>query len=502
MPTDAYAPESAVMRAHCGEPALGIAARGELDAHRMTLGVQAQRLLAREGELDGTLRHPREERGLRLDAHVLLAAEGAAVGHQLDEHLLVVDPEHARHLPAIVEHPLALRGEVDAALGGRGERALGLEEQVLDPLRPPHALDDVLARGERRRRVPAAEDRSRQEVLVRGIHARRAGRQRLLDAQHRRQHLVLDLDPRRRGAGRDLAVGGDRGEDVPHAAHLLAHGHEGRPVLVDEAVPPLPRHVGRGHHGRHAGVRERGLGADRAHAGARVRGQREGAEEQARGRQVVDEGPRPEGERARLVHLEPGADAAVDHRPRQRLAPARARHRLDRVQDAPVAGAATQVLAECRGDLHAARLRPGPEQVPGADHEAGRAVPALDGVVRGERVRELLARLGRQALERDDVAALRGGPGDRARGMRLAIDERRAGAALALRRTTTLERGEPERVAQQIEQGLPLERLGLARRSVHRETHRHHALLARRAGPPGHRARSRRAHPRATSTPG
>ena len=79
----------------------------------------------------------REQRGLGLDRHVLLAAEGAAVGHQLDEDIgSGADAEEARHLAPVVEDALPLRAQVQPAVGKwLGKRTLGLEEEVLDALR-------------------------------------------------------------------------------------------------------------------------------------------------------------------------------------------------------------------------------------------------------------------------------------------------------------------------------------------------------------------------------
>ena len=120
---------------------------------RVALGVEADRLFAVELELHRALRHAREQRRLRLDRHVFLAAEGAAVRDQLDDEVAPpASPRTRRDLAAVVEDALALRVEMQA-----GRRAaepasarLRLEEEVLDALRPPGAGDDVRAR----RRAP------------------------------------------------------------------------------------------------------------------------------------------------------------------------------------------------------------------------------------------------------------------------------------------------------------------------------------------------------------
>ena len=51
---------------------------------RVALGVDAEALLARQRALHRAPQQPGGQRGMRLVAHVLLAAEGAAVGDELD----------------------------------------------------------------------------------------------------------------------------------------------------------------------------------------------------------------------------------------------------------------------------------------------------------------------------------------------------------------------------------------------------------------------------------
>jgi len=75
----------------------------------MALGVQADRFLTAQRQLHRSARHLREQRGLGLDRHVLLAAEGATVGHQLDGDPLLAHAEEARHLSPVFEDALALR---------------------------------------------------------------------------------------------------------------------------------------------------------------------------------------------------------------------------------------------------------------------------------------------------------------------------------------------------------------------------------------------------------
>ena len=64
--------------------AVGVAAGPVLHADRVALGVHEQALLAGERALHRALQEPGGQRRLRLVGHVLLAAEGAAVGDELD----------------------------------------------------------------------------------------------------------------------------------------------------------------------------------------------------------------------------------------------------------------------------------------------------------------------------------------------------------------------------------------------------------------------------------
>ncbi len=129
--------------------------------------MQADGFLAIQGQFDRPPRDPGQQRGLRLDRHVLLAAEGAAVGHQLDEDLVLVDAQEARHLAAVVEDALALGVEMEPAIVSRGHHgALRLQVEMLDPLCPPGAADDVCALGQRRLRVATPDDGLRQHIVV------------------------------------------------------------------------------------------------------------------------------------------------------------------------------------------------------------------------------------------------------------------------------------------------------------------------------------------------
>ena len=108
----------------------------------------------REGQQDGPARPQRQQRGVRLDVEVLLAAEGAARGDLRDQHLLRGEAEERGDLAAVLPGTLPLREDVepqaaDAASGRRpgtapppspgsgavlrhGQAGLRLEVGVLD----------------------------------------------------------------------------------------------------------------------------------------------------------------------------------------------------------------------------------------------------------------------------------------------------------------------------------------------------------------------------------
>ncbi len=126
-----------------GEPPLGVAADRVVEANRVPLRVHPDGFLAAEDELDRPARDQREERRLRLDRHVLLAAESPAARHQLHVDALLRHAEEARHLPPVVEDALALRVEGQPAVRRPAPRA-----------RPP-------ARGRGARSAACARCRSR-----------------------------------------------------------------------------------------------------------------------------------------------------------------------------------------------------------------------------------------------------------------------------------------------------------------------------------------------------
>ena len=298
-----------------------------------------------------------------LDRHVLFAAERAAVGHELDEDLVLGHPEETRHLAAVVEDALALSVEVDPVVPGHREGALRLEVEVLDALSLPVALDHVRARSQRRVDVTAGERRLGEFVGIGRVHLRRAVGDRRFGIEHRLEHLEVDLDQLRRAARDTLVFGGDDGDEVADTAGGLADRDEARPVRVDQAVPAVARHVGGGGDRDHTLERFGLRRVDRSQPRPRVGRQQHRAVQHRLADHVVDIRAHAEGHVRALIAGKALTDAAVIHRLGDRLAASRFGHELDRVDDLHVAGAATEVAVDGLGDLVAGGLRVLVEQV-------------------------------------------------------------------------------------------------------------------------------------------
>ncbi len=478
-------------RADGREAPLGVTARAEVDRDRVALRVEAHGFLAREDELDGLPRHAGQQRGLRLDRQVLLASERAAVRDEDDVHLVLGEREERRDLPPVVEDALPLRVERETGpriLAGRvarnGDAGFGLEVQVLDALRPPRPLDDVGRRRERRLGVAASHDRPREEVALRA-HARRSRAQRLLGVGHGRQDLVVDVDERRRRAGRARVDGRDRGEDVADAVRFLPFGHEPRPVRDDEAVEAAPRHVLRGHDRQDARVARRARRVDPQDAGACVRRERDGAVEHPGKREVRDEGAYSERERSGLISLEARPDAARLVRRLERLSSAQARRRVKRLDDPDVPRAAAEVGIQPLPDLLVGRVRIRVEDALHPQDDPRDAEAALEARRPRERFGVDPALFAGHALERQD--ALPGGRagGHGARHLRVPVDEHEARAALALRRAAVLGRRETRVVAEQLEERGVGGDVELPGGTVERQLDVHNRTFSEPRRPPG-----------------
>ncbi|MHC2233039.1 hypothetical protein ACVI8L_001378 [Bradyrhizobium diazoefficiens] len=180
---------------------------------------------------------------------------------------------HVQNLGAGVDREeQRLRRGVDdvAAVGvGRGDRAVGLGRRVLDRRHLVALLQHVI--GGRERRIGVAETQALVIVdLVIGecvlwvglVDHGRAGLERVLDVEHRRQHLVVDLDLGNRLERLALAVGNDGDDRLALVADLV--DRQRRLVVlaeIDQAQQrvEIDRHVGAADDPAHAG-RALGLG--------------------------------------------------------------------------------------------------------------------------------------------------------------------------------------------------------------------------------------------------
>ena len=297
-----------------GEAALGIAAGPVLHLDRMALGVDEEALLARQRALHRALQQPGRQRGLGLVGHVLLAAERAAVGHQLDGDRVGVDAEDRGDLVAVVPHALPARVHVQVACRavgvGHGQRGLGLEEGVLDALGLEHLVHDVGAGGQRGVDVAPPVLGHRQHVGVRAPHRDLGVVDRGDGVGERPEHVVVDLDQLGRGPGLLAGLGHDDGEHVAGVGRAAALGDEiGQSLwmMPTRSSPGTSAAVNTADHARRG---PRRVDVDAADVGAGVVGQAEGGVQHARHAEVVDVAPVAERELARLVLGAAGPDAA------------------------------------------------------------------------------------------------------------------------------------------------------------------------------------------------
>ena len=145
------------------------------------------------------------------------------------------------------ERHLRAGADVEDAVGIEpGEAAMGLQRGVLDTLGREGALigDGGLRRARPRRRRTrhafprrccAAASATRFAVRLVGMDDRRARRDRLLGIEHRRQDLVVDLEPAAAFLGGGFGLGDDGGDLLPDEADDVVE-HAGvvgvHPVLL------------------------------------------------------------------------------------------------------------------------------------------------------------------------------------------------------------------------------------------------------------------------------
>ena len=373
----------------------------------MALGVHEEALLARQRALHRPVEQPRGQRCVRLVAHVLLATERAAVGHERDGDRVIADGEHASDVVAVVPHALAARVHLQVPRPvdetRHGERALRFEERVLDALRLERLMHGVRSCGEPTIDVAARVLADRQHVVLRAPHgdrrARLHGRYRIGD---RLVHLVSDFDERRGVACLLARLGDDDGHHVTGVAGATADGDHHRPVLLDDADVELAGDVGGGEDRDDAIGRGRGGWVDAEHVGTGVRGEVQRSVQRAGHAHVVDVAAIAERQLRSLVLRATASDGRRE-RGRELLALGDG---VDRVEHLHVTGAAAEVSAEVSS--HVGTFEVGTLLVDlrlGAHDDAGDAEPALQPTARSEGVGEGLALRRGHALEGDDRLA-------------------------------------------------------------------------------------------------
>src|SRR6266850_3208613 len=170
--------------------------------------------------------------------------------------------------------------------------------------------------------------------------------------------------------------------------------------------------------------------------------------------------------------LEPPAMEHLLIRLRIRVAhpPGRQLHRLE---DLDVAGAAAQIAGQSLADLLARRLGPRVEERLRGAQDPRSAVAALRGAeLRERQLQRMGARTDREPLDREDRTILALEAEDQARQLRPAVEEHRAGAALA-QLAAVLGPGQAEILAQDLEQRLVRREGDLLRLSVDVEAQVH-----------------------------
>jgi hypothetical protein len=286
--------------------------------------------LHRPAELD---RHPGNQHLLGVEHHDLRAEAAADEGRD-DPHLALREPEHRRE--AVADHHWRLRGVPD------GE-AIGF----LVPLRHYAACFDG------RRSPPVVEEAAPQDKMcaLRGlrivaarlahvrrhiardvvVHARRIGRESVLEVYHGRKRLVVDRDRGRRVFREITALGDDERHRLARVAHLVLGERHLRALVEERALDRRRRHqqwpglpvvaeVLRGIHGEHAFVLARPRYVDAADARMRVRAAHECGVQHSRKLDVVDEKRAARKEARVFIPGNRGAEVPGGHLERERTA--------------------------------------------------------------------------------------------------------------------------------------------------------------------------------------
>ncbi len=320
--------------------------------------------------------------------------------------------------------------------------------------------------GEGRRGITLHDGLAIAEVRQVRVDLRRTvGHGRLGGVEGREQVVVHD-DRCRRGQCLVPRPCRDDGDRVTEGPDLVVAKDRAVGDAVLDAVRALD--VCRRHDTDHAGHgRRRGV-IDAADDSVGVRTADDGQLQRARHPDVGAEGGRAaglgHGRRPRMRHAKGRRVVAGQQVRRGELAAQEAAGQLDRVDDLDVAGATAEVAAERALHLGAGGVRVGLEQLGGGHDHAGDAEAALHGPGQHERLLDEARPVRRaEPLDRGDLGAVERGDLRDAREDGPAIDEDHARPALALPVARLLGAGQPQVVAQQVEQ----DRLALVGDDLH-----------------------------------
>jgi len=453
---------------HGLQPALGVGAEAGVDARRVALGGGHHGLGAGVDAGHRPPEPPCRQRHQRLHGEVELAAEAAAAGRGHDAHLLGPQPQHQRHLVAV--HERRLGGDVDlhAIAGAPRPSRLGLDVGMLHEAGLEAALGHGGAVPQGSGCIAAAHLALHEEIArLRCLNQRSAGGHGGVDAHHRRLHRPVDGQ----GVVAQRLHRGARSHQRQHCLAAVAHLARGQHRLVFHVrvdAVAIGRHVGGGKDGLDArvgaahGVQitqgEGGAGVGRAH-----HPQPQGVGGNAIGAEAV--GPRDLGHAVGLEGAR-AQGAARGWRGGQGCVGGGVHHRL---HDLAVTGAAAQHAAQAVlhlgfGGVGVARQQIGRRQDHAwrADAALGAQVP-VEGGLDGRQ-----PPVAAQALDGGDGAAARLGHGREAGAHLPAVQQHRAGAAVASV-AADLGAREAQLVAQQVRQPRGGRRAHGHRRAVHRE---------------------------------
>jgi hypothetical protein len=230
------------LRLHAGEHAFLRDAGLVAKIHRVAATMRVEHLLARVEELHRPPGLQGEKGDAELEVERLALAAEASPHRRLDDaHPVSRDAQHLGQVAVQVVRHLGRRVDGDHPVHlGDADRAVRFDRHVSRACIVEVLLEDDVARGERAFDVAKGERHLLRDVslLREGIHLVRVVLvgERVLDREHRRQNLVIDLDVAQRLGRRPLVDGGDAGDRVADVGDLV----EGQRVFVlgprDDAV--------------------------------------------------------------------------------------------------------------------------------------------------------------------------------------------------------------------------------------------------------------------------